>query len=96
MPDDNSCLFTAFGGTLEKQPTAHELRKLVADYILAHPDDYNEAILGMAPREYCRAIQGKDRWGGAIELGVFSNIFDIEICTFDVKVGSLPSLQMRM
>lgn len=89
MPDDNSCLFTAFGGALPRQLPAPELRKMVAEYILAHPDEYNEAVLAMAPHEYARAIQGKDRWGGAIELAIFSDLFDVEICTFDVKGQSL-------
>lgn len=89
MPDDNSCLFTAFGGALPRQLPAQSLRKMVAEYILAHPLEYNEAVLAMEPYEYARAIQGKDRWGGAIELAIFSDLFDMEICTFDVKGQTL-------
>ncbi|KAM0324550.1 hypothetical protein ACHAQA_007935 [Verticillium albo-atrum] len=89
MPDDNSCLFTAFGGALPRQIPAPELRRMVADHILAHPDTYDEAILAAPPASYARAIQGKDRWGGAIELGIFSELFDVEICTFDVKGQTL-------
>ncbi|KAM0277533.1 hypothetical protein ACHAQH_005732 [Verticillium albo-atrum] len=89
MPDDNSCLFTAFGGALPRQIPAPELRKMVADHILAHPDTYSEAILATPPGAYARAIQGRDRWGGAIELGIFSDLFDVEICTFDVKGQTL-------
>ncbi|ROT37888.1 OTU-domain-containing protein [Sodiomyces alkalinus F11] len=89
MPDDNSCLFTAFGGALPRQLPAPELRKMVADYILAHPAEYNAAVLAMPPHDYARAIQGRDRWGGAIELAIFSDLFDVEICTFDVKGQTL-------
>ncbi|KAH7376586.1 OTU-like cysteine protease [Plectosphaerella cucumerina] len=85
MPDDNSCLFTAFGGVLPDQPTAATMRKLVADHILAHPDVYTEVVLAAPPHEYARKIQGKDRWGGAIELSIFSEIYDMEIVTIDVK-----------
>jgi ubiquitin thioesterase OTU1 len=88
MPSDNSCLFTAFGGALSQQITASQLRKMVAEYITAHPVEYPEVILAMPPAKYCRNIQGKDHWGGAIELGIFSDMFDIEICAFDVKVRS--------
>lgn len=63
---------------------------MVADHVLANPEMYNEGILGAPPEEYSRTIQGKDRWGGAIELSIFSNIFNLEICTFDVKVTRLP------
>ncbi|EQB57920.1 OTU-like cysteine protease [Colletotrichum gloeosporioides Cg-14] len=86
MPDDNSCLFTAFGGAIPgKQMEAKELRKMVADYIRQHPDEYSEAVLGMAPDKYCRTMQDPDRWGGAIELGIFSDLFDLEVLAFDVK-----------
>lgn len=86
MPDDNSCLFTAFGGAIPgKQLEAKELRKMVADYIRQHPDDYSEAILSMPVDKYCRTIQDPERWGGAIELGIFSDLFDLEIVAFDVK-----------
>ncbi|KAL0936709.1 ubiquitin thioesterase otu1 [Colletotrichum truncatum] len=86
MPDDNSCLFTAFGGAIPgKQMEAKELRKMIADYIRQHPDEYSEAVLNMPPDKYCRTIQDPDRWGGAIELGIFSDLFDLEILAFDVK-----------
>ncbi|KAH6668674.1 OTU-like cysteine protease [Plectosphaerella plurivora] len=85
MPDDNSCLFTAFGGALPEQPTAPKLRQLVAEYILEHPDTYSEAVLGDSPHSYARNIQGKDRWGGAIELSIFSDIYDVQIVAIDVK-----------
>ncbi|KDN65099.1 putative OTU-like cysteine protease [Colletotrichum sublineola] len=86
MPDDNSCLFTAFGGAIPgKQLEAKELRKMAADYIRQHPDDYPEAVLEMPVDKYIRTIQDPERWGGAIELGIFSDIFDLEIVAFDVK-----------
>ncbi|KAK7426332.1 ubiquitin-specific protease otu1 [Neonectria magnoliae] len=89
MPSDNSCLFTAFGGALPKQIPAQQLRRMMADYIVEHPDVYSEAVLGSSPSQYCRSIQDPDRWGGGIELSILSAIFDIQICTFDVQVQNL-------
>lgn len=86
MPSDNSCLFTAFGGTLPTKIPAQKLRGMMADYIRQHPDIYTEAVLGSPPSQYCRSIQDPDRWGGGIELSILSSIFDIQICTFDVQV----------
>ncbi|OLN87714.1 Ubiquitin thioesterase OTU1 [Colletotrichum chlorophyti] len=86
MPDDNSCLFTAFGGAIPgKQLEAKELRQMIAGHIRQHPDKYSEAILEMPVDKYCRTITDPERWGGAIELGIFSDLFDIEIVAFDVK-----------
>ncbi|KAF4983825.1 hypothetical protein FZEAL_862 [Fusarium zealandicum] len=89
MPSDNSCLFTAFGGALPKQIPAQQLRRMMADYIVQHPEDYSEAVLGSSPSQYCRSIQDPDRWGGGIELSILSSIFDIQICTYDVQAQNL-------
>lgn len=86
MPSDNSCLFTAFGGALPTQIPAQQLRQMMADYIVQHPDMYSEAVLGCPPSQYCRSIQDPDRWGGGIELSILSAVFDIQISTYDVQV----------
>lgn len=87
MPDDNSCMFTAFGGVLQRADPAPTLRREVAEYILAHPEKFDKVVLEMDPQQYARTIQSPDRWGGAIELSILSDIYDIEICSVDVKVG---------
>lgn len=86
MPDDNSCMFTAFGGVLQRPDPAPGLRREVAQYILAHPDKFDKVVLEMEPQRYASTIQSPDRWGGAIELSILSDIYDIEICSVDVKV----------
>ena len=86
MPDDNSCLFRAFGsaffGIMDNMT---ELRSIIASYIQDHRDDYPEVVLEKSPNAYCRWIQTEDAWGGAIELGILSKHFDIEICSIDVQ-----------
>ena len=91
MPSDNSCLFTAFGGALPSQVPAPHLRKMMAEYIHQHPEIYNEAVLGSPPQQYCQSIQDPDRWGGGIELSILSSIFEVQIITFDVQVGSMET-----
>lgn len=85
MPDDNSCMFTAFGGVLQRADPAPTLRREVAEYILAHPDKFSQVVLEMEPARYARTIQDPEKWGGAIELSILSDIYDIEICSVDVK-----------
>ncbi|KAL8854075.1 MAG: hypothetical protein Q9221_001198 [Calogaya cf. arnoldii] len=86
MPDDNSCLFRAFGsaffGIMDNMT---ELRSIVASYIQEHQGEYSEVVLEKPPNDYCRWIQTEDAWGGAIELNVLSRQFDIEICSVDVQ-----------
>ncbi len=67
------------------------LRNQVADYILNHPDEYNEAILGDQPQRYTTRMRQMDTWGGAIELSILSDIYDIEISSIDVKVRFTPA-----
>lgn len=85
MPDDNSCMFTAFGGVLQRADPAPALRREVADYILSHPTKYTAVVLEMEPARYASTIQDPQRWGGAIELSILSDIYNIEICSVDVK-----------
>ncbi|KAL8732175.1 MAG: hypothetical protein Q9166_002922 [cf. Caloplaca sp. 2 TL-2023] len=86
MPDDNSCLFRAFGsaffGIMDNMT---ELRSIIASYIQEHKEEYSEVVLEKPPDDYCRWIQTEDAWGGAIELNVLSRHFDIEICSVDVQ-----------
>lgn len=60
----------------------------MADYILSHPSEYNEAILGDKPHRYTTRMRQMDTWGGAIELSILSDIYDIEISSIDVKASS--------
>lgn len=93
MPDDNSCLFTAVGGAVRGHPsptdayTASDLRHLVVQHIVSDPAKYNAAILDSPPEVYCSRILRPDVWGGAIELGILSEHFKLEICVADVKSG---------
>lgn len=90
MPDDNSCMFTAFGGVLQRADPAPTLRREVGEYILAHPDKFNSVVLEMEPQRYAQKMLSPQVWGGAIELSILSDIYDIEICSVDVKVCTLP------
>ena len=86
MPDDNSCLFRAVGAAvMGDMDTMVELRSIVAGSIQSNPTEYTAAILGKNPDEYCQWIQNEDSWGGAIELKILSEYFNIEICSIDVQ-----------
>ncbi|TPX66553.1 hypothetical protein SpCBS45565_g04363 [Spizellomyces sp. 'palustris'] len=85
MKDDNSCLFRSIGYVLERSPeVVNKLRKIVADTIINDPINYNEAILGRNPVAYREWILQPNSWGGAIELAIFSDHFQVEIDSIDV------------
>ena len=81
---------TAFGGAFGLENPSRILRDKVADYILAHPNDYNEVILGDNPQRYTTRMRQMDTWGGAIELSILSDIYDVEISSIDVKASLAP------
>ncbi|KAI9822332.1 MAG: ubiquitin-specific protease otu1 [Pycnora praestabilis] len=86
MPDDNSCMFRAFGSAfLGSIDSMTELRSLTAQTIQAHPEIYPEVVLEQKPDDYCVWIQTEDAWGGGIELSILSKHFDIEVCSIDVQ-----------
>lgn len=62
---------------------------MVAEYILARPREYTAAVLGKSPVEYAKWIRQSDKWGGAIELAIFSDIYGVEIGSFDVQTGRM-------
>jgi ubiquitin thioesterase OTU1 len=88
MPDDNSCLFRAFGTAVlpGDDLSMRELRSLVASAIQAQPDVFTKVVLEQSPDDYCIWIQTEDAWGGAIELTILSQHFEIEVCSVDVQV----------
>jgi ubiquitin thioesterase OTU1 len=91
MPDDNSCLFRAIGKCVlgNDLDSMTELRSIVAQAIQRDKDQYNEVVLEKEPDEYCKWIQNPDSWGGAIEIGIIAETFDIEVCAVNVADGSI-------
>jgi ubiquitin thioesterase OTU1 len=91
MPDDNSCLFRAIGKCVlgNDLDSMTELRSIVAQAIQKDKEYYNEVVLEKEPDEYCKWIQNPDSWGGAIEIGIIAETFDIEVCAVNVADGSI-------
>lgn len=81
---------TALGGAVGLENPSKVLRQQVADYILSHPQEYNKVILGEDPVRYTTRMKQMDTWGGAIELSILSDIYNIEISSIDVKVCFSP------
>ncbi|KAJ3078446.1 hypothetical protein HK102_004504 [Quaeritorhiza haematococci] len=78
MKDDNSCLFRSIGYVLEKsKDEPRKFREVIADAIRNDPFTYNEAILGKTPEAYIQWILQPNSWGGAIELSIFSERFQV-------------------
>jgi len=91
MPSDNSCLFHTAAYVLENRSRteAANLRRKIAEVVVAHPTKFTEAFLGQPNMAYCSWIQEPDTWGGAIELSILSFVYCTEIVSLDVQTGRM-------
>ncbi|EGW34863.1 uncharacterized protein SPAPADRAFT_53257 [Spathaspora passalidarum NRRL Y-27907] len=94
IPDDNSCLFNSISYAMSGYDSYRtisppgDLRNVVVEYIEKDPELYSELVLGRPRDEYCEWIRKKDSWGGAIELGILADWFDIRIVCIDIESGN--------
>jgi len=65
------------------------MREVIASVVSSDLEKYSEAFLGRTNSAYCTWIQGKDAWGGAIELQILAEYFQVEIAVPDTVSGSL-------
>lgn len=86
IPADNSCLFNAVNFAINQNAESPEvLREIIVSEIMSNPEDYNSAILGKDPKDYCQWISNKETWGGGIELSILSKFFHIQIGVADIQ-----------
>ncbi|RCK60966.1 Ubiquitin thioesterase OTU1 [Candida viswanathii] len=94
IPDDNSCLFNSISYAISGYDSYNnisppqELRTVVADYINRDPELYSDLVLGRPRDEYCDWIKKKESWGGAIELGILADWFNVRIVCIDIELGN--------
>lgn len=92
VPADNSCLFTSINycmtGTLVGSEHSAFMREVIASVLNSDQEKYCEAFLGRSNPDYTRWIQTKDAWGGAIEVQILAEYFQVEIVVVDTKTGS--------
>ena len=67
----------------------HNCRDVIANEVRSDKDKYSEAYLGRSNESYCNWIQSKDAWGGAIEVQILSEYFQVQIAVVDTLSGSV-------
>ena len=89
VDSDHSCLFNSIAYVTDRSTfnaeSALKMRQIIIDIIRQNPDKYNEAYLGRSNDDYIEYILKPDTWGGAIELQILSEYFQIEIASIDIK-----------
>lgn len=91
VDSDNSCLFSSIAYLIDKENFNENskmiFRLMIVDYINDNDNDISNDILGMDKKDYIEKISQPHTWGGAIELALFSEMFNIMIASMDVMTG---------
>jgi ubiquitin thioesterase OTU1 len=86
---DNSCLFSSLGYLLERNQyddtTKFRFRSMVVN-MLENTTTYDN-ILELPKPQYIDYILDPSNWGGAIEIKIISDLYNIMVVCFDVKTG---------
>ncbi len=86
---DNSCLFSSIGYLLDNdqfsETTKLQYRQILATYI--QDNIFEAGLFEISKEDYVQNIVNPSTWGGAIELKIFSDIYQIEIASIDVMTN---------
>lgn len=93
VPANNSCLFTSIDFVLHdgklNLSSASIMRQIIASNVRSKPEIFTEAYLGKPNIEYCGWILHDGSWGGAIEIDILSDHFEVEIDVVDCQSGRI-------
>jgi ubiquitin thioesterase OTU1 len=91
VDSDNSCLFSSIAYLIDhekfNETSSYKYRLMIAEYLINN--NLDNVILDLPKNEYIEKIQKADEWGGAIELKLFSDIFEIQIGSIDVQTNRI-------
>ena len=86
---DNSCLFSSIAYLTDTKnfndTSSYKYRSMIAEYLLSNYIE--DGILGKPKNTYIDEIQDINKWGGGIELRIFSDIFKLKIGSIDVQTN---------
>ena len=87
VDSDNSCLFSSIGYLIDNknfnEETKLQYRQLLVNYL--QTNTFEEGLLELPKEDYIANLENPSTWGGAIELKIFSDMFQIEIASIDVQ-----------
>lgn len=64
------------------------MREVIASVVGSDIEKFSEVFLGKPNADYCNWIMGKDAWGGAIEVQILAEYFQVQIVVVDTVSGS--------
>lgn len=90
MDLDNSCLFSSIGYLISDEfsdITKLQYRQLLVQWLESNTSIDN--LLDKSKSEYIKYIEDINTWGGAIELNIFSEMYQVQIATIDTNTNNI-------
>ena len=81
IPSNGDCLFASLAHQLDNNANVPGLRKLVAETMMNHKDDY-QPFLSLDDSgfvDYCQKIATTPKWGGHVEISALSKALKVPI-----------------
>jgi len=84
---DNSCLFSSIAYLIDRhsynETSSIAYRNMIVEYLCNN--EFEESYLEGSKNEYINTIANPNKWGGGIEIKIFTEILKIEIAIIDVQ-----------
>jgi len=88
---DHSCLFSSIAYLTDRanfdETSSAKYRNMIVEYLKSN-DDF-DALLDVDKENYIEQICKPHKWGGGIEISIFSKIFKIKIAVVDGKTNRI-------
>jgi len=88
---DNSCLFSSIAYLIDRKnfnDTSPILyRNMIVEYLINN--EFDESLLDIPKPDYIEEIMKPNKWGGGIEIKIFTEIFKVEIAVVDILTNRI-------
>lgn len=88
---DHSCLFSSIAYLTDRanfdETSSAKYRNMIVEYLKSH-DDF-DALLDVDKESYIEQISKPHKWGGGIEISIFTKLFKIKIAVVDGKTNRI-------
>ena len=83
---DNSCLFSSIAYLIDRKNfndmSTIIYRNMIVEYLINN--EFEESLLDIPKPDYIEEIMKPNKWGGGIEIKIFTEIFKVEIAVVDI------------
>ena len=88
---DDSCLFSSIAYLFDRksfnESSSLIYRNMIVEYLCNN--EFDDALLDLPKNDYINEISNPNKWGGGIEIKIFTEILKIEIAIVDVQTNRI-------